>query len=184
MRKFFWVITLAGCVIGGLIGVLGVVGAHSAPQEAAAASIAVACAVIPYCFARAFDELDRQVEGRPTESKTLSVDSRKCPYCAESIKKEAEICRFCKKELPSEEDLLPETVLCPACDAELELTAKERVEKKYECSSCRKHIDLMEESNTPKVVCGVCSYKNPPGSQSCLGCGVTFAQYVPLPEQD
>ena len=58
MIKVLWVFTLLGSLLGGLFGVLGLLTAHGAPQEAAAAAIAVACAVIPYCFARAASELD------------------------------------------------------------------------------------------------------------------------------
>ena len=74
--------------------------------------------------------------------------SRLCPYCAESIKREAEICRFCKREVPDEEDLLPEEVVCPACGEELELDARERIEKKYECSACKKQINLVDVDTT------------------------------------
>lgn len=35
--------------------------------------------------------------------KAASGDQRKCPFCAELVKREATICRFCHKELPSAE---------------------------------------------------------------------------------
>jgi hypothetical protein len=38
----------------------------------------------------------------------LSGSKKKCPYCAEIIKKEARICRFCHKEQPIE-DVSPPT---------------------------------------------------------------------------
>jgi NhaP-type Na+/H+ or K+/H+ antiporter len=51
---------IAGCLFGAFVGVVGVLVAKGAPQEASAAAIAVACAVIPYCLARAVSEIWEQ----------------------------------------------------------------------------------------------------------------------------
>jgi sugar phosphate permease len=59
MGKFLWVLTAIGSVLGGLVVIIGVIAAHSAPQEAAAAAMGIAFAVIPYCLARATSEMGK-----------------------------------------------------------------------------------------------------------------------------
>ena len=57
MKTFFWVITILCSLIGALVAFVGVSAAHGAPQEAAAAAMGMAFAVIPYCLARAVSEV-------------------------------------------------------------------------------------------------------------------------------
>jgi sugar phosphate permease len=59
MKSVLWVLTIIGSLIGGLVTFGGVVAATGAPQEAAAAAMGVACAVIPYCLARAVSEIGK-----------------------------------------------------------------------------------------------------------------------------
>jgi hypothetical protein len=65
-----WVLALLGSIAGGFT-LLSVFAQSGAPQQAAAAALAVGLAVIPYCFARAIDELaranrrERATAGRP-----------------------------------------------------------------------------------------------------------------------
>ncbi|ONG55729.1 hypothetical protein BKE38_08665 [Pseudoroseomonas deserti] len=61
MVKFFYVLTIIGALIGGFWLLMAIFGAKSAPQEAAAAAIAAACAIIPYVFARAVQEINKSL---------------------------------------------------------------------------------------------------------------------------
>jgi sugar phosphate permease len=54
-----WIVTIIGSVLGGLTFLAGIVAANGAPQEAAAAAMGVAFAVIPYCLARAVSEIGK-----------------------------------------------------------------------------------------------------------------------------
>lgn len=55
--RFLWLMTVIGALLGTVVLVFGVAYAPGAPGEAAAAAIAVALAVIPYCLARACQEI-------------------------------------------------------------------------------------------------------------------------------
>jgi drug/metabolite transporter (DMT)-like permease len=54
--RFWWILAELGAIVGGAILILFFPFASSAPQEASIAALAIACAVIPYCMARAVDE--------------------------------------------------------------------------------------------------------------------------------
>jgi hypothetical protein len=57
MARVSWMLALIGSLLGGLTFLGGTVAANGAPQEAAAAGMGLAFAVIPYVFARAIGEL-------------------------------------------------------------------------------------------------------------------------------
>jgi len=57
MVKLSWIATILAAVLGGLLFVAGVASATGAPQEAAAAGMALCVTVILYVFARALTEL-------------------------------------------------------------------------------------------------------------------------------
>ena len=58
MKRKLWILTAVCSVLGALMALIGITSANGAPQQAAAAAIGIAFAVIPYCLARAAAELD------------------------------------------------------------------------------------------------------------------------------
>lgn len=59
IRIICWLIVIGGVAIGGLILFAGMSQAQSAPQEAVVITLALACAILPYCLARAITEITR-----------------------------------------------------------------------------------------------------------------------------
>jgi len=61
VRHFFWALAALGTILGGL-DFITTIGAPGAPQQAAAAAMALCWAIFPYIFARAADEMVRLYE--------------------------------------------------------------------------------------------------------------------------
>ena len=100
MRKALWVITTICSVLGALTAVIGILAANGAPQEAAAAAMGVAFAVIPYCLARAVSESMVALPTTEAQPKVASENYSPCKKCSESIIHNSKICRFCNTKYP------------------------------------------------------------------------------------
>lgn len=73
------------------------------------------------------------------EANALSNGGRKCPHCAEVVKAEAKVCRFCHRDLPS-----------------LDLAGKDQHLMKYSnmhnCESCGVNLISLDKRQCPDCV--------------------------------
>jgi len=85
---------------------------------------------------------------------------RRCPSCAELVKSEAKVCRFCQRDLPSLSELRAQK------ESELLRIAEAR---KLEGEAARQ-----AEEKLPRGVCPNCKKTIPLASHECKHCGAGF----------
>ncbi len=75
-----------------------------------------------------------------------SGNNRKCPFCAEIIKVEARVCRFCGRDLPEYKS-----------DADAAVSGK--------------LVEPSERTREAQINCATCKFPNPPDAMLCINCG-------------
>jgi hypothetical protein len=130
---------------------------------------------------------------QPLGDSMQKVDTRKCPFCAEFVKIEATICRFCQKDLP------PISYPAENTDIENTVTFENRVlcsdgscigviGKDGNCNDCGKPYKTDNSLNEPdcephdsSIICPKCGYQRTESDNNipeyeCPKCGVIYAK--------
>jgi hypothetical protein len=95
-----------------------------------------------------------------TGQSSVSEDQRVCPYCAETVKAAAIVCRYCNRDLPSKEDLA----------AAAQAAAQRAAEEGEAEAKLRERVD----GRKPQGLCPNCESTIPLDSVECKKCKARF----------
>jgi RNA polymerase subunit RPABC4/transcription elongation factor Spt4 len=76
------------------------------------------------------------------EQQQIAEGMKKCPFCAELVKQEATICRYCNRELPSSQII--KDLICPNCQG---LNASNA----NFCEHCGKNLTFRAAEKNPPI---------------------------------
>ena len=127
MKQLFCIVTIVGGLIGALLLFLSFAATDSAPQQGALATVAVGCAIIPYCITRAIELL---TANREDILRSVVSEIRRDSF-ASQLNESTE--RTIRQENGENEDALGRTTSCPSCSAM-------NFPGAWVCSSCGKTL--------------------------------------------
>lgn len=99
--------------------------------------------------------------------KEKAIKTKECPRCAEEIKLEAKVCRYCGHQFVETKDdgALSTQIICPSCKFSNSIKAKF-------CQSCGTPMPM------PTVICLRCNTSNPQIAKYCINCGNPLARIL------
>ncbi len=100
-----------------------------------------------------FGSVQRGEATNPAPSEVFRV----CPHCAEHVKPNAKICRFCNRELPSPDE-----------------ASKAALQRAIDEGASDAEVQALAEAQKPKGLCPNCGYVLPLDAQECPKCKASF----------
>ena len=155
MKYVFYVVTIVGGLIGALLLIISFVFVDSAPQQGALAAVAVGCAVIPYCIARATQLLTDK-----SESILRSVVSE--------IRKGGSVVQ--SEPAPSSPRPSPSRVMV---SPNIGNTSRETVVHPEKGVERQKNQAVL----TSTQICPFCSESNRENARTCFSCGKLLPEH-------
>jgi hypothetical protein len=123
------------------------------------------CGFTFYCAKKGDDNINLNIFNNVLKQNIVVGMTKKCPFCANDIKKEAIVCQYCGRDIPNEN---PNTLNI----TNNQFSKKKKTEDDYF------YIDDNGRKDPQKWLCSKCSMVNNIKNQSCKQCGKERGQLI------